>query len=337
MSGGEPKPGILPLLRLARPVAWRLAMACLLSVAGTAAGIAALVLIAAMIAGAGSGEPSADLTRLAVGAAMTLLLQGPLMGLSTGIAHNASFDLLALLRRRLLLHLARMPLGAFTARRTGSLRRVLNDEVEAIELFTSHQLPDVAAAVSAVIMLAAALLWADWRLGLAAPAVLPIATVAQAMMMRGHGEKIAIYFGRIARVNGTAVEFVQGLSTLRTLPGANRITEGMREEIRQLLTFSEAWRREWMPPWVLYTVVIGASPLFVLPLGLWLHGMGAVDTFTLIFCLLATTGFGMPLLRLAIYTEVLLRVQRELHPEPVAMITAWARRFSPTSLGSAST
>ncbi len=309
MSGGEPKPGILPLLRMARPVAWRLAIACLLAVAGTTAGIGALVLIAAIIAGAAAGQ-SAEFGGLALGAAIALLVQGPLMGLSTGIAHNASFDLLIGLRRRLLRHLARMPLGELTARRIGSLRRVLNEEVEAIELFTSHQLPDVVGSASGVLMLAAALLWADWRLGLAALAVLPLATAAQAIMMRGHGEKIATYFGRIGRVNGTAVELVQGLSTLRTLPGAGRITEQMRGEIRDLLAFSEAWRREWMPAWVLYTVVIGASPLFVLPLGLWLHAAGGVGTGTLVFCLLAATGFGMPLLRLAVYTEILLRVQK---------------------------
>jgi ABC-type multidrug transport system fused ATPase/permease subunit len=307
--GKTPPGGVGALLRLVAPVRGRLLLACLLAALGTLSAVAPLLLLGGMIAAAAAGQAE-RVPALALGAALALLVQGPAMGASTGIAHHAAFDLLHRLRRRLMRHLATLPLGYFAARQTASVKRVLNEEVEAIELFASHQLPDVVAAVSTVLALAGVLFWADWRMALAVVAVIPLASLAQMLMMRGHGPKIGAYFGRIGQVNAAAVELVQGLETLRTYPGARIIRDGMHRQVRELHAFSEAWRREWMPPWVFYTVVIGASPLFALPLGLWLHGTGRIDVPTLVFCLLAATGFGLPLLKLALYTEILLRVQQ---------------------------
>ncbi|MBR0649829.1 ABC transporter ATP-binding protein [Roseomonas terrae] len=297
------------LLRLVAPVRWRLAIACLLAIVGTICAVAPLLLLAAMIAAAAAGQGD-HVPALAIAAFVALLLQGPALGASTGIAHHAAFDLLFDLRRRLMRHLATLPLGYFTTRQTTTIKRVLNEEVEAVELFASHQLPDVVSSVATILALAGVMFWADWRMALAVLAVIPLASLAQMLMMRGHGTKIGSYFGRISKVNAAAVEMVQGLETLRTARGAALIRDGMQRQIRELYEFSEAWRREWMPPWIFYSVIIGAAPLFALPLGLWLHAAGLIDIPTFIFCLLAATGFGQPLLKLALYTEILLRVQQ---------------------------
>lgn len=309
LAGTAPGGGVPALLRLVAPVRWRLSVACLLAILGTVCAIAPLLLMAGMIAAAVAGEGD-RIPTLAVAAFIALLLQGPAMGASTGIAHHAAFDLLFALRRRLMRHLATLPLGYFTARQTTSIKRVLNEEVEAVELFASHQLPDVVSSVATVLALAGVLFWADWRMALAVLVVIPLASIAQMLMMRGHGTKIGSYFGRIGKVNAAAVEMVQGLETLRTARGAALIREGMQRQIRELYEFSEAWRREWMPPWIFYSVIIGAAPLFALPLGLWLHAAGMIDVPAFVFCLLAATGFGQPLLKLALYTEILLRVQQ---------------------------
>lgn len=308
-GGGGSSGGLMGLLRLVRPVWGRLAVACLLAVLGTLSAVAPLLLLAGMIAAAVVGQAQ-HIPALALAAGLALLVQGPAMGASTGIAHYAAFDLLFALRRRLMRHLAALPLGYFTGRQTTSIKRVLNEEVEAVELFASHQLPDVVSTLATVLALAGLLFWVDWRMALAVLAVIPLASLAQMLMMRGHAGKIGAYFGRIGKVNAAAVELVQGLETLRTCRGAALIHEGMQRQIQDLYTFSEAWRRQWMPPWVFYSVVIGAAPLFALPLGLWLHAAGMLDIPALVFCLLAATGFGQPLLKLALYTEILLRVQQ---------------------------
>lgn len=293
---------------LAAPVRSRLLFACIAAALGTVLSVVPLLFVAWMVGTAGSA--AAPLPIVAIAAAVTLLLQPVLAGAATAFAHYAAFDLLFQLRRTLMRRLAALPLSYFTRQQDARVQRVLGDEVEAVELFVSHHLPDVVSALSTLLVLAGALFWVDWRLALAALAVLPIAALAQAAMMRGHGRKMGQYFGRIGRVNATATELVAGLETLKTLRGAALIHEDAQRQIRELHAFAEEWRAQWMPGWVLYTVVIGAAPVLVLPLGLWLHQHGTIAPTALVFCQLAATGLGVPLLKLVVYSELLMRSQQ---------------------------
>lgn len=305
MSDARP----LDLVRMAAPEKRRLAVACLTAVLGTVLGVLPFLLVAVMLDAAQAGD-TARLWWAAGGAALALLCQGPLMGLSTGVAHVSAFDLLFAIRGQLMRKLVRLPLGSFTKRQTGGLKRILNEEVEALELFISHQLPDVVASLATLLLLAGTAFWVDWRLALATMAVLPLAYLAQILIMRGHAPNIGEYFGRIGKINASAIEFVQGMETIKSFRGGALVHDDMRRQVDGLYSFSETWRQGWMKPWVFYTVVTGAAPLFVLPLGLWLHGAGAIDPGALVFCLFVATGFGAPLVKLTLYSEIFLRVQQ---------------------------
>lgn len=322
--------GALDLLRLVGPERRRLTIACATAVLGTILGVVPFLLAALMVTAAAEGDV-AMLWWLAGGAAVALLAQGPLMGLSTGIAHMGAFDLLFAIRQQLMSKLARLPLGYFTQAQTGALKRVLNEEVEALELFISHQLPDVVASIVTLVALLGVLMWVDWRLALAMACVLPLAYLAQILMMRGHSPNIQEYFGRIGKINAAAIEFVQGMDTLKTFRGGALVHDELRRQVQELYIFSETWRRGWMKPWVFYTVVTGAAPLFVLPLGLWLHQSGRIEPAALIFALFAATGFGVPLVKLTFYSEILLRVLQALKKIRGVLGTAELKTSAPAA------
>ncbi|TDR95025.1 ABC transporter ATP-binding protein [Enterovirga rhinocerotis] len=293
---------------LAKPVRFRLLFACLVAALSTILAVVPLLLVGWAVSSV--GIDSAPLRFAALAAGFAVLLQPILAGVATACAHYAAFDLLFVLRRDLMHRLAALPLSYFTQRQDARVQRVLGDEVEAVELFISHHLPDVVAALATILVLSGMMAWADWRLALAALAVLPIGAAAQAAMMRGHGEKMGLYFGRIGRVNATAAELVLGLETLKTLQGGRLMMDGALQQVRDLHAFAEEWRAQWMPGWVLYTVIIGAAPAFVLPVGLWLQQHGSVTPAALVFCLLAATGLGVPLLKLVLYAELLMRTRQ---------------------------
>ena len=151
-----------------------------------------------------------------IGAAATALpLQPICFGLSTGIAHGMAFDTLHDLRIALLRKLARLPLGYFSSRRSGALKRIVNENVEVMELFFSHQLPDMIAAMLMPVATLLLLAVVDWRLGLAAAGIIPIVWLANILMMRGHGDKIGQYFGMMGRINAAFVEYLQGIDAIK--------------------------------------------------------------------------------------------------------------------------
>lgn len=277
----------------------RFAAACALACAGTALAVAPF-LLAAWLAQAPSAAAAALL-------AACLLLQPVLMGLSTGIAHYAAFDVLYAIRRDLMAKMARLPLGYFTRRQAGSLKRILNEDIEVLELFLSHQLPDVLACVLVPLLTLGLLAAVEWRLALAALGVVPVAYGAQVAMMRGHGGRMAEYFGRLGAINGAAVEYVRGIEAVKGMPGGSLVLAGLLGRIDEFRRFAEGWFGLWGMPWSVYAVFSGASALFVVPTGLWLaaHGAPAGDV---LFGLFAATGIGAPLVKLTIYGEITMRV-----------------------------
>jgi ABC-type multidrug transport system fused ATPase/permease subunit len=297
------------LIALAGPYRRRLTAACTLAVLSTAFAIAPYLLVYLAIEAHRAGD--ASMTWFGAGAAAACLVLRPLLfGLSTGIAHAVSFDTLAALRNTLLAKLARLPLGYFTARQTGALKRLVNENVEILELFFSHQLPDLLSTLVAPLATLVLLAFVDWRLALAAAAIIPVAWLANALIMSGHGEKIGRYFQMQGRINATLVEYLQGIETLKTADGGKATLERFHRDVEAFNRFSDDWRKSWMAPWALFSVATGASLLFVVPVGLALIAAGSTGPSVLLFAVLASTGIGAPIIKLMLYTEIFLRVSK---------------------------
>ena len=244
------------------------------------------------------------------GAATALLLQPICFGLSTGIAHSMAFDTLHDLRISLLRKLTRLPLGYFSSRQSGALKRIVNENVEVLELFFSHQLPDMIAAMLMPIATLLLLVVIDWRLGLAAAGIIPIVWMANILIMRGHGDKIGRYFGMLGRINATFVEYLQGIAAIKNLGGGDEALRRLQEQVSRLREFSAEWQQSWLGPWTLFSVATGASLLFVVPIGLALVVAGSATHLHLLFAVLCATGIGAPIIKLMLYTEIFLRVQK---------------------------
>ena len=76
---------------------------------------------------------------IAVGATGRSVFQG----LSGVLSHKGAYGALFRVRCMVTEHLARMPLGALDERSSGDIKTVLNEEIEKLELFLAHNLPEL--------------------------------------------------------------------------------------------------------------------------------------------------------------------------------------------------
>ena len=85
---------------------------------------------------------------LGVGATMVLfaLLHGIFYGTSIWRAHRSAYNALTRLRMRIVSHLGRLPLGFFQERKVGDLVNIINHDVEQIEIYLAHGLPEILSA-----------------------------------------------------------------------------------------------------------------------------------------------------------------------------------------------
>lgn len=121
--------------------------------------------------------------------------------------HIAAFRTAKNMRRAAVRHVLTLPLGFFTGRQSGRIRKLIDDNAGLTEDLLAHKLPDLAATfitpVAGIIML----FLFDWRMGLLCLLTMALALASMCMMMGG---KNAGFFHRyqreIERMSGEAVE-----------------------------------------------------------------------------------------------------------------------------------
>lgn len=71
---------------------------------------------------------------------------GVLTFASLMLSHIAAFNILYEIRMQLVQKMVRLPLGFFSRRASGELKKIMSDDVERIELFIAHHIPDIVTA-----------------------------------------------------------------------------------------------------------------------------------------------------------------------------------------------
>ena len=130
--------------------------------------------------------------------------------------HIAAFRTAKNMRRAAVRHVLTLPLGFFTGRQSGRIRKLIDDNAGLTEDLLAHKLPDLAATfitpVAGIIML----FLFDWRMGLLCLLTMALALASMCMIMGG---KNAGFFHRyqreIERMSGEAVEYVRGIPVVK--------------------------------------------------------------------------------------------------------------------------
>lgn len=304
MSEAEPDgpkrvDGLALLLPLARSGRRAYATSAVLAVLGTFCQLVPFWVIYRAVSEliAGTAE-RADLYRLALVALVAVVAQYLLMAASTWMSHRAAFATLEQLRLRIGDRLGRVPLGFLTSRRSGEIQRTMNDDVEKLELFLAHAIPDL---VSGAVVVVATTVWlfvVDWRMAIATVIVVAISLPLMSAGMKRGERKLGAYMASLARMNGSIVEFVRGLPVVRTFNRRGEAFAETRSSIVDAAEFQAEWGREFLPLFTLFYTLLAANLITIVPVGLWLHTSGRLSTADFLFFLIVGVGYPLPLIKL---------------------------------------
>jgi ATP-binding cassette, subfamily B, bacterial IrtA/YbtP len=81
-------------------------------------------------------------------------------------------------------HLAKVPLGTLNERRTGDIKTVLNEDIEKLELFLAHNLPDLVCYMVGPVAIFIYLMTVNIPLALVSLVPLILAVVVMGVMFR---------------------------------------------------------------------------------------------------------------------------------------------------------
>ncbi|CAM4296543.1 ABC transporter permease [Bacillus manliponensis] len=226
----------------------------------------------------------------AIWTAVFVLLKFLLLTISGVFSHIAAFNILYKLRVKTIDHLAKLPLGYFTKKASGELKKSINEDIEKIEGSLAHQLPDLSAAIAAPFVIYSYLLFVDWKLSLVLLVPLLLSYILQALMFKNFNQNMNSYHTHLERMNAAFVEYIRGMFVFK----AFNITGASFEKLRVAIEgYQKMWveiSRKQSPYYALFSLVTESSLLFVIPIGGLMMVNGAIEASAfLLFLVLSIT------------------------------------------------
>jgi ATP-binding cassette, subfamily B, bacterial IrtA/YbtP len=241
-QGQDPREPARALAGIRRPVAGRVRLACVLSALGALAGLAPFVGLVELADALLATPMDRDrVTLVAVLIVLGLLLRGAFMSAALTITHLADVRLQAILRRRMIAHLVRVPLGWFTQNSSGRLRKTAMGDVDALHQHVAHHAVEMTAAAVTPLGALAYLLVLEWRLALLAVATMPLYAAAYAWMERGSSDLMRDLDESNARLGSAVVEFVSGIAVVKAFGRAREAHAAYRQAAAEYTDSFAAW------------------------------------------------------------------------------------------------
>jgi ATP-binding cassette subfamily B protein len=205
-------------------------------------------------------------------------------------SHLAAFGTLYKLKVDFASHLARVPLGFHVLIGSGKLRKITDENIEKIEGFIAHQLPDLAAAIAAPVLLFALLFAVDWRFGLAATVGVAVGLFFYARMVGNEGYKANMdrYQRALEDMNNATVEYIRGISVVKAFRQTVYSFRRLYDSIKQYTTWIIKYTLQMKNGYAAAVTVVQNVVLFIMPVAI-LIGMNAVRSDTADFAAFAGT------------------------------------------------
>ncbi|WP_331770928.1 ABC transporter ATP-binding protein/permease (plasmid) [Embleya sp. NBC_00888] len=325
-SGAAGK-GVSGLGEVLAPVRGRLAIGAGLQVVGSAAGLTPYVAVAEIARELLAAGPTdrATVWWWVLAAVVGLLLRTACAGVAYTITHYADADTGLLVRRRLAERLGRVPLGWFSARGSGRVKRLLQDDVHALHHLVAHALNDLVAALVTPLLAIGYLFWVDWRLALLAIAPLPLYVIAYGWMMRDGTAKIAAWSQALDRLDSAVVEFVAGIAVVKTFGQARKAHDRYRRAGDDLADFFGRWVGPMLRVEAASSMIISPPVMLLVALGggTWFVDEGWSDPVDVLPFLMLAVGLGAPVIALGFGAQAMRQASEaagrigELLAEPV--------------------
>ena len=219
---------------------------------------------------------------------------GVLTFASLMLSHIAAFNILYEIRMQLVQKMVRLPLGFFSRRASGELKKIMSDDVERIELFIAHHIPDIVTALLFPLILVSYMFAVDWRLAIVVLAVLAMAFYVMGRMYTGKKirEVSKRYVETLGRMNASIVEYIRGIQVVKTFTESTNAYRKLNDDIKEYRKFANEVNVQYQPTYVGFLTILSSALLFIIPVAVWLL-VGSASYATFVPVLLMLLFFGV--------------------------------------------
>jgi len=244
---------------------------------------------------------SPDINTYLVWAFIAVAISFILMYGSGMASHIAAFNILYELRCKIAGKIGKLPMGYIGNRSSGALKKILADDVERIETFIAHGVPDFIKGVALPVIFLSYLFVADWRLALIS--FVPLILVGTLVTVYFGSDKnkqiMKQYHSSLEDMNAGIVEFVRAMPVMKIFGQTATAFTKYSGTVNMYDKFINLWSRKQSPVWAVFMSFINNALLPVLALGLYLYFQNGLSLPVLFLFLILGVGYIRPVLALS--------------------------------------
>ena len=232
-----------------------------------------------------------NLKYIFLGIFTSFVLKGVFYYFATKVAHEKAYEKLTELRIDIIGHLKKLSLGFFKEHNTGELTNIVQHDVEQVEVYLAHGLPEIMSVTLLPTIIFVAMIFVDWRLALGMIAGVPLMYLVKVLSQKTMDKNFAIYFNHENKMREELMEYVKNISVIKAFAKEEEISERTLKTAREYIYWVKKSMGAITIPMGLIDIFMEIGVVIVMILGSIFLYQGNITTPNFILAIILSSAF----------------------------------------------
>ena len=222
--------------------------------------------------------------------AILFIILGVVARILSGIfSHISAFNILYKIRIDLIEHISKLNMGFFKKNMTGKLKKIINEDVEKLENFIAHQIPDLSSAFATPLIFLGIMFYFNWQLSLVLFIPIILGILAQSGMFKNYMGKVDHFYKLVAKLNSTIMEYINAMNVMKAFNLTAKSFKDYRDNTQEYADYWIELTELAVPYYSAFLCLVDTGLLFIIPIGgiMLLNGKITISVYIL-FLLMST-------------------------------------------------
>ena len=232
-----------------------------------------------------------NLKYIFLGIFISFALKGVFYYFATKVAHEKAYEKLTELRLDIIGHLKKLSLGFFKEHNTGELTNIVQHDVEQVEVYLAHGLPEIMSVTLLPIIIFIVMIFVDWRLALGMIVGVPLMYLVKVLSQKTMDKNFAIYFNHENKMREELMEYVKNISVIKAFAKEEEISERTLKTAREYIYWVKKSMGAITIPMGLIDIFMEIGVVIVMILGSIFLYYGEITTPNFILAIILSSAF----------------------------------------------
>ncbi|MCT4661116.1 MAG: ABC transporter ATP-binding protein/permease [Tissierellales bacterium] len=230
-----------------------------------------------------------------------IIFHGFALKLSHKVAYNAVFEI----RNRLILKFSKLNQGYMEENSSGKLKNIVFDDIESIEQFYGHQVPEILSSLGIPLFLGIFVFITDFRIGLVMiiPILIFLICLRKTNLLQNKNFQKMFFIQQ--NLNNAMVEYINAMKEIKIFGGNEKVFSRFESASENYKEFMVGWFKDSRHLMTTSDIVLASGVVFVFPVAGYLYILQEISMVKFLLYIFISLCFYSPLAKIPQFTDIL--------------------------------